>query len=379
MKYFIIAGEASGDMHGASLISGILESDAQASVRFVGGERMSAALASGGVSSDGMVADYRDGAVMGFSEVLCAVPSVLRRFRKLREEILSWRPDVVILIDYPWFNLKMARFARRHGFKVFWYIAPKVWASREGRLKAMAAYIDRLYVIFPFEVDYFRSKGMECHYFGNPLIDAAGAHLAGDAAGLAPEEVRIALLPGSRKAEIRSMMPVYMGFADRARSEGKPWKFVIAAPGDADLSDYTDWVSGREDYVSVVKGDTASVLRLSRAAVVNSGTASLEAAVAGVPEVVCYRTSMLTYLIGKRIIKVPYICLCNLILGKMAVKELIQNEFNIESVYGEICELVQDGERRERMAEDFRHIRSLLGGGGAASAAARDMVQSLKG
>ena len=378
-RYYIIAGEASGDLHGSNLMRGLFARDPEADVRFWGGGCMQAV---GGT----LVEDYREGAVMGFSQVLLHPRKFARRLRRCMEDIASWKPDVVILIDYPGFNFRVAEFAHKAGFKVFYYIAPKVWASRESRVRKLKAYVDKLFIVFPFEIPYFKSKGVDFIYKGNPLVDAVdgsalkegGREAFLEASGL-PDKPMIALLAGSRTGEISSMMPTFMDFADRMHSmeEYSDYLFVVAAAPSRTEEDYAGFIGGR-DYVRTVFGMSHSVMRHSRAAVVNSGTASLECALIGTPQVVAYRSTRFNYLVARAIIKVRYISLGNLILNRSCFKELLQDYFTPDNVLEEVSRLLEDGFYRDRMLEGYREIREALGGTGASDAVAGAMIEELK-
>ena len=384
MKYYIIAGEASGDLHGSNLMRGLYAKDASADIRFWGGEKMNAVYQAH-QQGEGMVQDYRSGAVMGIVEVLRKGLSLLRRVSFCKRDIAAWRPDAVILIDYPGFNFKIAAFARKAGFKVFYYIAPKVWASREGRIRKLKAYVDRLFIVFPFEIPYFEAKGVPFTYAGNPLLDAVDGSPAlqesrsGFLARTAlPDAPWVALLAGSRNMEIGSMMPVFVALADAWHRLHPEFHFVVAAAPSRCMEDYAGYIGGR-DFVHVVFGETYGVLRHAEAAVINSGTASLEAALIGTPQVVAYRLHPLTYAIARHIVKVPYISLANLILGKGAFKELIQHAFTVEQLLPELEKLVFDAGYRARMREDYASVRTLLGGSGASEAVASAMIEALQG
>ena len=377
-RYYIIAGEASGDLHGSNLMRGLYAADLDAEIRFWGGDLMASV---GGE----LVKDYRDGAVMGFSQVLLHPGKFAARLESCKKDILSWKPDVVILIDYPGFNFKIAEFAHKADFKVFYYIAPKVWASRESRVKKLKEYVDKLFIVFPFEIPYFESKGVDFIYKGNPLVDAVDGSKAFSQTrdeflsenGL-PDKPLIALLPGSRSGEIGSMMPVYMEFADKLRGlkEYSDYQFVIAGAPSRSISDYSDYTGGR-DYVKVVFGQSYQVMRHSVAAVVNSGTASLECALIGTPQVVAYRTSAFNYLVARLIIKIRFISLGNLILDKMCFRELLQDYFTPDNVLHEVRRLLEDSVYREEMLEGYSRIRESLGGRGASEAVAKAMVDEL--
>ena len=384
MKYYLIAGEASGDLHGSNLMRGLYARDPEADIRFWGGGLMDAVYREH-QSGCGLVNDYRDGAIIGFWEVLVYARQLLGKVRSCEEDILSWKPDVVVLIDYPGFNFRIAEFAHKAGFKVFYYIAPKVWASRESRIRKLKAYVDKLFIVFPFEIDYFRRKGVDFIYKGNPLVDAVDRSPAMletrvdflQRHGL-PDRPMIALLAGSRNGEIKTMMPVYMDLAARlhAMPEFADYPFVIAAAPARSREDYD--LAGNDAFVHVVFGDTYGVLRHARAAVINSGTASLEAALIGTPQVVGYRTAQTTFLIMRNIIKIRFISLANLIIDRAAFKEYLQNYFTAENLVQEVRRLVSDGNYRTRMQADYAEIREKLGGTGASDAVAEAMVAELR-
>ena len=377
-RWYIIAGETSGDLHGSNLMRGLYSVDPHAEIRFWGGELMSSV---GGE----LVRDYREGAVIGFTQVLLHPRKFAKRLEDCKKDILAWKPDVVVLIDYPGFNFKIAEFAHKAGFKVFYYIAPKVWASRESRVKKLKEYVDKLFIVFPFEIPYFTSKGVDFIYKGNPLVDAidgSGAMLESredflERTGL-PDRPMIALLPGSRSGEISSMMPVYMEFADKLRSipEYSDYIFVIAGAPSREIEDYAGYIDGRE-YVKVIFGESYAVMRNSKAAVVNSGTASLECALTGTPQVVAYRTAALNYLVGRMIIKVRFISLGNLILNRMCFRELLQDYFTSDNVLYEVRRLIEDADYRGNMLSGYGEIRQSLGGGGASSEVAKAMMIEL--
>lgn len=383
MRYYIIAGEASGDLHGSNLMKGLYAQDSQADIRFWGGPMMDGVY-HGKQKGTGLVKDYREGAVMGLWEVLKNGNNLLRNVRLCKEDILSWKPDVVILIDYPGFNFRIAEFAHKAGFKVFYYIAPKVWASREGRIRKLKAYVDKLFIVFPFEKPYFQAKGVPFVYAGNPLVDAidqSGAMQEDRAAFLSrtgvPDKPWMALLAGSRGFEISHMMPVLMEFADKWHSLHPDFHFVVAAAPEHTLEDYSRYV-GERDYVHVVFGETYGTLRNAVAAVINSGTASLEAALIGTPQVVGYRLNPVSAAIMLKMIKVKYISLANLIIDRPAFRELIQNELTSNALMEEMSRIVEDAAYREGMLRDYAEVRKRLGGTGASAAVAHAMTEALK-
>lgn len=381
MKYYIIAGEASGDLHGSNLMKGIYAEDPQAEIRFWGGDLMNSV-------SSGLVRHYKEGAVMGFVEVLMKARKLLGNVRFCKKDILAWKPDVVILIDYPGFNFKIAEFAHKAGFKVFYYIAPKVWASREGRIKKLKAYVDKLFIVFPFEKPYFDAKGIDYIYKGNPLVDAVDGSSAMtesreeflDRNNL-PGKPIIAMLAGSRKGEISTMMPVLTEFASKMHSIDKysDYQFLIAGAPSRTMKDYEPWLTEENrKYIKVLFGQTQSIIRQAEAGVINSGTASLETALLGTPQVVGYITNPITYRIAKKIIKIKYISLGNLIIDRLAFKEFIQDDCNANALVAEIRQLIENQERRTKMLSDYAEIRNALGGSGASSAVAKAMIEELK-
>lgn len=393
MRYYIIAGEASGDLHGSNLMKGIYEEDPQAEIRFWGGDLMSGIWSRNQTKTpqgggQGLVRHYKEGAVMGFVEVLTKARKLLGNVSYCKKDIMLWNPDVVILIDYPGFNFKIAEFAHKAGFKVFYYIAPKVWASREGRIKKLKAYVDKLFIVFPFEKPYFDSKGISYIYKGNPLVDAVDGSMAMSESredflkrNSLPDKPVIAMLAGSRKGEISTMMPVLIEFAARMHRlpEYSGYQFIIAGAPSRSMKDYQPWLTeDNGSYVKVLFGQTQSIIRQAKAAVVNSGTASLETVLFGTPQVVGYITNPITYQIARKIIKIRYISLGNLIIDKLAFKEFIQDDCNAEALTKEVRDLIENSTRRERMLEDYADIRNLLGGTGASAAVAKAMIEEME-
>ena len=331
----------------------------------------------------GLVRHYKEGAVMGFVEVLMKAKKLLDNVAFCKKDILAWNPDVVILIDYPGFNFKIAEFAHKAGFKVFYYIAPKVWASREGRIRKLRKYVDKLFIVFPFEKPYFDSKGIDYIYKGNPLVDAVDgsrASLESRADFLErtslPDKPIIAMLAGSRKGEISTMMPVLTEFAAKmhALPEYSDYQFLIAGAPARQMEDYSAWINEENSsYVKVIFGETQSIIRNAEAGVINSGTASLETALFGTPQVVGYILNPLTYWLAKRIVKIKYISLGNLIVDRFAFKEFIQNDCNADALVTEIRELIENQDRRQAMLDEYAAIRAELGGTGASAAVAKEI------
>ena len=380
MKYYIIAGEASGDLHGSNLIKGICAEDPQAEIRFWGGDLMAAAA-----PGSTLVRHYKEGAVMGFVEVLAKAGKLLKNVSFCKKDILDWNPDVVILIDYPGFNFKIAEFEHKAGFKVFYYIAPKVWASREGRIRKLKAFVDKLFIVFPFEKPYFDAKGIDYIYKGNPLVDAVDNSDAMSEshsdfirrAGL-EDSPFIAMLAGSRKGEISTMMPVLTEFAARmhALPQYAGYQFIIAGAPARNAKDYEPYLTDENrKYIKILFGETQSIIRHAEAAVVNSGTASLETVLFNTPQVVGYITNPITYWIARKIVKIRYISLGNLIVDKLAFKELIQGDCTAEKIMTEIRALIEDAEHRGKMLSDYSEIRNALGGSGASASVAKAMIE----
>lgn len=387
MKYYIIAGEASGDLHGSNLMKGIYSEDPQASIRFWGGDLMHEVFSRCQEGKEGgLVKHYKEGAIIGFVEVLVKARQLLGNVSFCQKDIEQWQPDVVILIDYPGFNFKIAEFAHKKGFKVFYYIAPKVWASREGRIKKLKAYVDKLFIVFPFEIPYFDSKGINYIYKGNPLVDAVDGSKAmletrQDFLKRNNLEDRpvIAMLAGSRKGEINTMMPVLKEFAHKMHKlpQYSEYQFLIAGAPARSMEDYSGFLGEDDKFIKVLFGETQSIIRHAEAAVVNSGTASLETVLFNTPQVVGYIGNPLTFLIAKHIVKIKYISLGNLIIDRLAFKELIQDDCNPDALVAEVRGLLEDKAYRDAMLKDYAEIRSALGGSGASSAVAKAMLEEL--
>ena len=381
MKYYIVAGEASGDLHGSNLMKGLYAEDPGADVRFWGGPMMLEVF-NEHQEGDGLVKDYREGAVMGFVEVLLQGRKLLKRIEACKKDIQAWKPDVVILIDYPGFNLRIAEFAHQAGYKVFYYIAPKVWASREGRIKKLKAWVDKLFIVFPFEEEYFARHEVPYVYAGNPLVDAIENNPALKESREAflgrtglPDQPWIALLAGSRNMEIKSMMPIFMAFADEWHRTHPEDLFVLAGAPSHTSKDYD---TGGREYVKLVFGETYGALRHARAAVVNSGTASLEAALIGTPQVVGYKMALMPVWLVRRLVKGKYASLGNLILDRLAFREFVMGELTPKALLEEVTRLTEDAACRQAMLEDYAEIRSRLGGSGASGKVARAMIEELK-
>jgi lipid-A-disaccharide synthase len=365
MKYYIIAGEASGDLHGSNLIKELRKLDTAASIRCWGGDKMQEA---GGE----LVKHYRELAFMGFTEVIMNLRTIFRNLKFCKEDILQNKPDTLILIDYPGFNLRIAKWAKQQGLftgsggKVIYYISPQVWAWKENRVKMMKQCIDKMLVILPFEKDYFKNKwNWEVEYVGHPLVEVIERHKEQGTRDKFSERPVIALLPGSRKQEIAKKLPVMLGVSKFFTDH----QFVVAQAPSVEDSFYKIFTDQYPN-VSIANNKTYDLLLQAKAALVTSGTATLETALFAVPEVVCYKGSPVSYQIAKRVIKVKYISLVNLIMDKLVVKELIQHDMTVENLKTELNELLTNKERISKLQQDYADLKKLLSKGGNASAKA---------
>lgn len=371
MKYYIIVGEASGDLHGSNLIKHIRERDPSADIRAWGGDLMQAEGAD-------VVKHYRDLAFMGFVEVAANLRTILKNFEICKADLLAFNPDVLILIDYPGFNLRMAKFAHQHKLKVFYYISPQIWAWKQSRVKQIKAYVDEMYVILPFEKDFYAKFGMDVTFVGHPLIDAVEQfkkEFISRESFLSENELDerplIALLPGSRKQEISKMLPLMIEV-----SKGFPkYQFVIAGAPSQDLQYYETFIAGSG--IKILFGKTYQILTYSHAAMVTSGTATLETAIFRVPQVVCYRGGALSVIIARLLVKIKFIALVNLIMDREVVKELIQSNLNAKTLKHEFEVISRKGEPRDKMLRDYQELYEKLGGKGASDLTAKLMLKTL--
>ncbi|HEX2628084.1 MAG TPA: lipid-A-disaccharide synthase [Chitinophagaceae bacterium] len=363
MKYYIIAGEASGDLHGSNLIRELKQLDTTAHIRCWGGDKMQAA---GGE----LVKHYRDLAFMGFTEVLMNIRTIFRNLKFCKEDILQYKPDALILVDYPGFNLRIAKWAKQQGLKIIYYISPQVWAWKENRVKMMKQCIDKMLVILPFEKEYFKNKwNWDVEYVGHPLIEVISKHKEQSTNQNISDKPVIALLPGSRKQEILKKLPIMLEtshfFPDH--------QFIVAKAPGVDEAFYDELLKPYHN-VSYVSNRTYDLLLQSKAALVTSGTATLETALFAVPEVVCYKGSPISYQIAKRVIKVKYISLVNLIMDKLVVKELIQHDLTPSNLREELTALLNDEKRRSQLKEDYTQLWNILSAGGNASSKAAQSI-----
>jgi lipid-A-disaccharide synthase len=361
MKYYIIAGEASGDLHGSHLIKEIRKLDPQASIRCWGGDKMEAA---GGT----LVKHYRDLAFMGFTEVVRNLFVILGNIKFCKRDIEHDKPDAVILINYSAFNLRIARFTHQKKYKTIFYIAPQVWAWKESRVKIIKKYVEKMIVILPFEKQFFKKWNYDVEYVGHPLVEVVENYKK-EHDTIRQEPNIIALLPGSRRQEIQTKLPVML----EASRNFPQYTFVVAKAPSVEDDFYMTFLTPYSN-VKVVSDGTYSLLMQARAALVTSGTATLETALFGVPEIVCYKAGTLSYQIAKRLVKLKYICLVNLIMDKEVVKELIQNELTSENITRELKGILFDTLKRERIETDYVALRNLLSKGGDASANAAKII-----
>lgn len=376
MRYYVIAGEPSGDLHASKLMRGIVKEDAAAEFRFCGGDLMAEA---GG--KQGMLYHYREMSFFGFVQVLCNLRTIFRQMDAVKRDIAEFKPDVVILVDYPAFNLRIAKWAKQRGIKVYYYIAPKVWAWKERRVKRLRRDVDRLYTIFPFESDYFRSKGIEPIFCGNPLVDDIAARRRTLPSreeflrdnGLDSRPI-VALLAGSRRSEIKANLPAMVALAERLPQ----YQFVVTAVPWLDKSLYDQYMGSATENIHYLCDKTQQTLAHSVAAVVTSGTATLETALMGIPEVVIFRIPWLYEKLKPYFLSIPYISLVNINLNREAVRELVRAKLDAELSYKELTKILPGGEERERMLRDFDMLRDMMGSEGASERFARDMVNSLR-
>ena len=372
MKYYIIAGEASGDLHGSNLMRGLKQADPNFEFRFWGGDLMAA-------ESENIVQHYKDTAIIGFWEVVKKLRRIFKNLKFCKRDILNYNPDVVILIDYPGFNFRIAEFAKSKDFRVFYYIAPKVWAWKESRVKKLQKYVTKLFIIFPFEIEYFKRWNIDACYEGNPLTDLIDERLQNKKSveefnaknGLEYKPV-IAVLAGSRKQEIDYILPR----VKKLVSDFPDYQFVLAAAPSIDKKIYEKYLSDCE--MKVVFDQTYDTLMHCSVAIVASGTATLEAALLGARQVVCYGGSEISYQIGKLLVKVKYISLVNLILDKPVLKELIQHDMSAEKMRNEINDLLFNTARQKQITDDYSALREILGERGSTVRVAKAMVETLK-
>ncbi len=372
MRYFIIAGEQSGDLHGSNLIRGIKTSDPEAVIDCWGGDLMEEA---GGR----LLMHYRYTAFMGFLSVIKNLDKIAANIKKCRRDILDSSPDVVILIDYPGFNLRIAEFASGRGIRVFYYISPKLWAWKENRIKKVKKYVNRMFIIFPFEVPFYAKHGISVEYLGNPLVDELEKKLS----SIAPlnetmasmdldERPVIALLCGSRKHEVEKILPVMISVTDHFPG----YQFVVAAVKNLPEALYRSLIANKP--VRIITDRTYELLSISSAALVTSGTATLETALMEIPQVVCYKADWISMFIAWLVIKVRFISLVNLVLQREAVRELVQHNLTTDNLVKELKKILPGSEARDTLMNRYRELKEILGPAGASSRVAAEMVRELR-
>lgn len=362
MKYYIIAGEASGDLHGSNLMKALLSQDDKADIRFWGGDLMQSV-------SGNLVMHYKERQFMGFAEVIFNLRKILSLIKFCKTDIENFQPDVIIFIDNSGFNLRIAKWAKEKNFKTHYYISPQVWASRAGRVEKIKKYVDAMYVILPFEKAFYKTYNYDVNFVGHPLIDAIADRPQVKAETFRKEHKLtnkpiIALLPGSRKQEITKMLGVMLSLVD----DFKDYQFVIAGAPSQDFEFYKQFI--KQDNVNFISNKTYDLLSISYAALVTSGTATLETALFKVPQVVCYKANAISYQIAKRIITLKYISLVNLIMDREVVTELIQGDLNKKRLKKELTAILES-EKREQLFLNYYELEQKLGGRGASENTAK--------
>jgi lipid-A-disaccharide synthase len=372
MRYFIIAGEQSGDLHGSNLVRGLFEADKEAEIFCWGGDLMESAGAT-------LLVHYRKMAFMGFISVLKNLGAISKNLSLCKQHITDCKPDVIIFIDYPGFNFRIAEFAKTAGYKTFWYISPKLWAWNEGRVKKVKKFVDRMFIIFPFEVEFYKKHGITVEYFGNPLVDETERRLSSFSSkeeickslGINDKPV-IALLAGSRRHEIELVLPEMLKMVDFLPE----YRFVLAGVKNIPDELYNNIIGNKP--VSLIKDKTYEILYVAQAALVTSGTATLEAALHSTPQVVCYKGDFLSVIIAWIVIRVKYISLVNLIMNAEVVRELIQYDLKENIILKELRAILPGGEKREQILSDYRILKDKLGPSGASGRIAKEMVKEMR-
>ncbi|MCF8368584.1 MAG: lipid-A-disaccharide synthase [Bacteroidales bacterium] len=373
MKFYIIAGEASGDLHASNLIKEIKGLNASAEFRCWGGDLMEK---QGAV----IVKHYRELAFMGFAEVLANIRTIAANIKFCKQDILSFKPDAIILVDYPGFNLRIAEFAKKQGYKVFYYISPQIWAWKKNRVFKIKKYVDRMFVILPFEKEFYARYDVEVDFVGHPLLDVTerlkglGDHKFREANQLSNKPI-IALLPGSRKQEIKKMLAVMLSVTDIFPE----YQFVVAGAPSIEKTFYDPFI--KSNPVKLVEGQTYELLQNAYAALVTSGTATLETALFDVPEVVCYKGSFISYTIARQVVDksiIKFISLVNLIMDREVVKELIQGDLTRKKLSDELLKITQHGNYREKLLSEYAMLKTKLGGEGASHKTAEKIINFLQ-
>lgn len=371
LKIYLIAGEASGDLHGANLMKALLEENAKIDFRFWGGDLMQNVAGK-------PVKHIKELAFMGFVEVLMNLKTILTNIKFCKKDISAYKPDAIVLIDYPGFNLRIAEWAKAQNIKVYYYISPQVWAWKQNRVHKIKRFVDEMFVILPFEKDFYEKFDFDVEYVGHPLLDAIEQYKEKE---FSPKEFRakwnlgdkpvIALLPGSRKQEVNVKLPIMLN----ALKGMDQYEFIIAAAPSLDQSFYAPLIVDKN--IRIIHDATYDILGISEAALVTSGTATLETALLNIPEVVCYKGSPISYVIAKNLIKIKYISLVNLIMDREVVVELIQNECNATRIREELNLIIEGGSKRKSVLENYQELREILGGGGASKKVARSLLKTI--
>ncbi len=363
MRYYLIAGEASGDLHGSNLVKALHRQDPEADIRCWGGDRMEAAGAT-------LVKHYRELAFMGFVEVIKHLPTILKNIDNCKKDITAYKPDVLVLIDYPGFNMRIAEWAKKQGIKVVYYISPQVWAWKENRVKKIRRDVDKMLVILPFEEAFYKTWDYKVIYVGHPLVEVVAEEKSKPAPVPVSAKPVIALLPGSRSQEIKAKLPVMLQMVKHFPD----YEFVIAqAPAQPD--ELYKEIAGTAE-VKLVKGATYDLLRQSAAALVTSGTATLETALFGVPEVVCYKGNPISFWLAKKLVKIKYISLVNLIMDKEVVRELIQDDLNEQQLKTSLAAILHEGPPKEQLKKDYAELWHKLGDNHASNTAAAEIIRT---
>lgn len=371
-KLYIISGEASGDLHGSNLIKALKNESSQLDFRFWGGDLMQEELAKKPVKH------IKELAFMGFVEVLMNISTIFKNIKFCKEDILAYKPDALILIDYPGFNLRIAEWAKSQGIKVYYYISPQVWAWKQSRVHKIKRFVDHMFVILPFEKEFYQKFNFEVEFVGHPLLDAIEKYKENS---LNEKDFRakyelsskpiIAILPGSRKQEIKAKLPIMLDSV----KDFSNYEIIVAGAPSLDIDFYSPFFSASN--VKIIHGKTYDILSLAEAAIVTSGTATLETALFEIPEVVCYKASSISYSIAKRLVKIKYISLVNLIMDREVVKELIQHECNASAIKKELSSLIVGGKKRAEVLKNYKILKEKLGSGGASKKVAQSLLKTI--
>lgn len=372
LKLYFIAGEASGDLHGSNLMKALRKNDPTIDFRFWGGDLMEKIAGK-------PVKHIKELAFMGFVEVLFNLKTILRNIAICKEDILAYKPDALVLIDYPGFNMRIAAWAKKHNIKVYYYISPQIWAWKQNRVHKIKRTVDHLFAILPFEKAFYEKFDYEVEYVGHPLLDAIEQYKENTFSEAdfrqkweLGEKPIIAVLPGSRKQEVKVKLPIMLDAVQDLHN----YQILIAGAPSLDVSFYEPLIANRN--AKIIHGATYDVLASSEAAIVTSGTATLETALLNIPEVVCYKASPISYAIAKRLVKIKFISLVNLIMDREVVRELIQHECNARQIRDELTLILEGGAKRKNVLADYEIMRQNLGGGGASEKVAQSLLKTIR-